>query len=136
MRWDEVAQAVASRMAGDATLVGIYGEQIRMGSDDQDRQVPSLEYMLLPLSVTELWQPHLITFMQWSNSMTDLATSDRALHRLFDHELPVVIEGVAMWAQFEDGGELTGPDREGYFGLSSRFRFTPVRGRLLPGRSS
>ena len=68
--------------------------------------------------------------------MTDLSTSDRRLRQLFDHELPVVIEGIPMWSFYEDGGELTGPEREGYYGMASRFRFTPIRDRLLPGRGS
>jgi hypothetical protein len=48
----------------------------------------------------------------------------------------MVIGGVVMFAQFEDGGDLTGPETEGYYGIASRYRFTPVREKLLLGRSS
>jgi hypothetical protein len=133
MRWDAVIQAVAARAAGDPILASIYGTTIRkMGV--HTFAVPSLEYMLVSRGVTELWEPHIIQFSQWAHSLSDVATSDRRLGQLFDHENMQVIEGVTMWSSFEDGGDLVGPAREGVYGTAARYRFTPVRERLLSGR--
>ena len=87
--------------------------------------------MLVTSGMDELWEPHLIQFSQWTETVGDLATSDRRLHAIFDHEEPMFIEGIYMWSFFEDSSDLQGPEREGYHGMASRFQFTPIRERLL-----
>jgi len=135
MRWDAVLEAITTRIAEDTGLVGVYGESIRkMGT--HAFSVHSLDYFVVSYTEGELWEPMLVQFSQWTRSMNDLVISERRLRSLFNHENIVIIEGVPMWAQFEDGGDLTGPETEGYYGAASRYRFTPVRERLLPGRSS
>lgn len=135
MRWDDVLRAVTTRMADDAVLQSIYGDAIRkMGTHKWI--VPSLDYMMVSRTVNELWEPMTVQFSQWVKTMDDLSSSEKALSRLFDHENMVVIEGITMWAFFEEGGDLTGPENEGYYGAASRYRFIPIRERLLPGRSS
>lgn len=135
MRWDSVLQAMVNAMANDTALTGIYGEAIRK-TGVHPFITPSLEYFFVTVSQSELWEPQLVQFNQWTKSMDDLVVSDRRLRQLFDHDNMVVIEGVTMWAQYEDGGDLTGPESEGYYGLAARYRFTPIREKLLLGRSS
>lgn len=133
MRWDHILQALINRMQGDATLSGLYGSAIRKRGTHKFT-VPSLDYFVVTTSKSELWVPTIVQFNQWTRSMTDLATSDRRLEQLFDHDDMVTIEGVTMWAQYEDGGDLVGPETEGFYGIASRYRFTPIREKLLLGR--
>lgn len=130
MRWDAVIQAVATTLAADPALADIYGTDI-VKSGTLEFRVPLLEYTMLSTGMDELWEPMVIQLDQFTRSVADLATSDRRLHSLFDHEEPRLIAGIYMWASFEEGGDLTGPSREGYHGMASRFRFTPVRQRRL-----
>lgn len=134
MRWDAVTQAVAARAAGDTVLQDVYGDAIR-ANGMSDFTVPSLEYQLVADTLGELWHPHTLQWDQWVPNRTELERSERALVRLFDHETPQLIEGVFMWSFYLDGADLTGPAREGYHGRAIRFRFDPIRARLLAGRS-
>lgn len=133
MRWDAIFQAIMTRAAGDALLAGVFGTDIGMAGT-QEFKVPNLTYMLVSSGESELWAPHTIQFDQWTNTMADLAISERSLHRLFSHDTPQLIEGIYMWAVFEQSVSLTGPAREGFFGQASRFIFTPIREKLLSGR--
>lgn len=135
MRWDDVAKAVAAAAATDPTLVAIYGDAVRMGAAAQDHMVPSLEYMIVTDSGSELWEPVVIQWDQWTRDLPDLIASERALRKLFEQDSPVTIGGVYMWAMFTDGADLNSPDRAGYFGRAVRFRFTPIREDLRAGRS-
>lgn len=135
MRWDAVLKAMVDRAAADSALSGIYGDAIRK-QGTHPFTVPSLDYSLVTIGQSEIWEPHIIQFSQWTKSLNDSAVSDRRLRRLFDHDNMVVIEGVTMWSVYEDGGDLTGPETEGYYGLAARYRLTPIREKLLLGRSS
>jgi hypothetical protein len=134
MRWDAVLQAVSTRAKEDEVLAGIYGADFIRKMGIKVFRVPSLEYMLVGATQGELWAPHMVQWSQWNATMEEQAISDRRLHRLFDHDIPVFIGGVYMWAVWEDSSDLTGPEREGYYGLASRFTFTPIREKLLAGR--
>ncbi len=136
MRFDAVMQAVSDRMAGDAQLVSIFGTAIRK-SGRQAFAVPSLEYDLVTVAKPgELWAPCTIQFDAWTDTLDDTMTASNALFRLFDHDRVQVIEGVYMWAFVaEPSVTLEGPLRENQHGHASRYRFVPIRGKLLPGRT-
>jgi len=131
MRWDAVLQAVATTISADTTLLGVYGPTGMRKSGTAEFRVPVLEYTWILGSVNELWEPHVLQFDQFTQSVEALATSDRRLHSLFDHEEPRFIAGIYMWSMFEEGGDLDGPSREGVHSMASRFRFTPIRQRRL-----
>lgn len=137
MRWDAVSAAVFAALQGSTVLDGVYGTAIRKAGV-RKYEVPSLEYSMLSDSVSEIWAPHVFQFDQFCPSMEDLVASERELRRLFDFETPQWIEGVYMFAFYDEGGELEGPDRESatdVFARAARFRFVPIRERLLEGRS-
>ena len=138
MRWDDVALAIRTAAAADPVLAAIYGAAgVRMGASAQDHIVPSLEYMIVADTGTELWEPIIVQWDQWVADYDDLVASERALRKLFDHDLPVEIEGVYMWSVFTDGASLVdAPDRAGYYGRAVRFRYSPIREDLRCGRST
>jgi hypothetical protein len=137
MRWDEVAVAIAAEAVADPTLAAIYGADVRMGALAQDHHVPSLEYQIIGDTATELWEPTLIQWDQWTNTFDELVRSERALRKLFDKDHMVEIGGVTMWTVFTDGASLVdSPDRAGFYGRAVTFRMTPVRDDLRWGRSS
>ena len=137
MRWDDVARAGRIAAAADPVLAAIYGEAIRMGATAQDFKVPGLEYQIIGDTAGELWEPIIIQWDQWVNDYEELVASERALRKLFDHALPVEIEGVYMFSVFTDGASLVDtPDRAGFYGRAVRFRLSPIREDLRPGRST
>lgn len=144
MMWPEVFERAVALVRSDAALVGIYGANVRMaGSGVQ--QVPGLEYTLIGDTETELWAPMTVQFDQWVKTPTELQQSERRLRALFNRQLPITLNGVQMWAQYEDGAVLAMPERSGFYGRASRFRLTPLRQQyaqpqphgvtLLPDRS-
>ncbi len=136
MRWDAVIQAVSNRAAEDAALIAIFGTTIRK-SGRQAFAVPSLEYLLVSVPRPgELWAPCTIQFDIWTETLDDTVAAAVALDRLFDHDRVQIIEGVYMWAHVsEPSVTLEGPLRENQHGQASRFRFVPIRAKLLPGRT-
>lgn len=138
MRWDEVLRSVMSVAESSVVLQGIYGEEWIRLSGVREYRVPSLELTLLGDDETELWEPTDIQFDQFTTSMADLVTSERALRTLFDHERPQTIGGTRMWSFYLEGDVLAGPNRdsaEDVFARAVRFRFAPIRERLIQGRS-
>ena len=135
MRWAAVIGAISKVAAADPALVAIYGTAIRMNAGAQDYQMPGLEYQIIADSATELWEPVIIQWDQFTESLEDLVDSERALRKLFDHAFPVTMYGVYMWSEFEEGSELQSPSRENVFSRTVRFRYTPIRGDLRPGRT-
>lgn len=134
MRWHDVIWAISREAAADPILAGIYGSVIRMGGT-QEHAVPSLEYWIIGDSASELWEPVTIQWDQWVHTLEDLVISEAAIRTLFDHPVPVTIQGVIMWSEFTDGASLVAPDRAGFHGRAARFRFTPLRDALRAGRS-
>lgn len=136
MRWDDVVLACRTEAAADPVLAGIYGaDAIRMGATAQDFRVPGLEYQIIGDTETELWEPIIMQWDQWTADYADLVASERALRKLFDHRLPVEIEGVYMFSVFTDGASLVdAPDRAGFYGRAVRFRLSPIREDLRLGR--
>lgn len=135
MRWDAVLQAVMSESAADAALAAIYGTDI-VKAGSREFKVPSLEVEIVSIPRPgELWQPHTFQFSHFASTLQDVVDADRALDRLFDHDRAVFVQGVYMWAFVEDGTELPSPTREGYYEKATRYTFTAIRGKLLPGRS-
>lgn len=135
MRWAAVIEAITAAAKADPGLVTIYGAAIRMNAGAQDYEVPGLEYQIIADSATELWEPVIIQWDQFTYGLDDLAASERALRKLFDHAFPVTMFGVYMWSEFEEGAELQSPNRENVFGRAVRFRYTPIRADLRPGRT-
>src|SRR4030042_1291341 len=134
MRWHDVLWAISREAQAHPLLAEIYGSAIRM-SGTQEHAVPSLEYFIVADSASELWEPCIIQWDQWTTSLEDLVRAEAALRSLFDHALPVTMQAVVMWSQFTDGAELTSPERAGYYGRALRFRMTPLRDCLRGGRS-
>lgn len=128
MRWPEVLEAIATAAAADSVLTGIYGTAIRQAGSAAF-EVPALEHTLIADGEAEQWAPHTVQWDQWCETQADLINSERALMRLFHHDVPVVIGGLGMWALFTEGAELSSPDRDGVHGRAVRFRFTPIRER-------
>lgn len=140
MRWDAVLKAVIAEAEANVTLTGIYGDAIRLAGETAPDQ-PALNVRIITDSVGEIWEPIIAQWDQWTTSPTQLVQSERALRGLFVHELPVVIQGVYMWSQLEEGAELgqitgIGPDRLNLFGRALRVRYTPIRELLRTGRST
>jgi len=135
MRWDHVGKAIADAAAADLTLIGIYAGSIRMNAGAQDFLVPGLEWSMISDGASELWEPCIVQWDQWTLTLPDLQASERALRKLFDHDLPITLGGVFMFSEFTDGADLTSPDRAGHYGRAVRFRYTPIRDDLRWGRS-
>lgn len=141
MRWDAVLRANIAAADGDPMLSSIYGAEIRLAGDVAPTK-PALGLRLITDSVNELWEPALFQWEQWTLDDSDLVLSERALRDLFVHDVPVTIEGVYMWSQFEEGAELgtltgLGPDQQtNLFGRALRIRQIPIREALRAGRST
>ncbi len=129
MRWHDVILAITTAAVADSTLAGIYGEVIRQ-KGNHELLLPSLEYLLVSDTETEVFEPTVIQWDQFTLTTEDLIASERALRALFDHELGVVIEGVTLLCQFIDGATLETPSGDNYYARAIRFEFEPVRSSL------
>lgn len=125
MKWDAVIRACREAVIAEPVLVGIYGEDVRMHGAGS-HTVPLLEMMLVSDGISEQWAPCAIQFSQWTIELPDLLASERQLRRLFHAELPATFGGMSMWAQYVDGGDLSVPERDGYYGRAIRFQLTPL----------
>ena len=90
MRWHDVLWAISREAQAHPLLAEIYGAAIRM-SGTQEHAVPSLEYFIVADSASELWEPCIIQWDQWTTSLEDLVLSEAALRSLFDHALPITM---------------------------------------------
>lgn len=126
MRWHDVLVAIGQAAATDEVLMGIYGSNIRMAGKHK-HVVPALDYRLITDTEQEQWAPHIVQFDQWTNTLDELAASDRRLRFLFNQDVPVQIGELYTWAVFTEGADLVTPDDWNYFGRGTRFRFTPLR---------
>lgn len=139
MRWHDVLWIIGIETQADPTLLEIYGADMRM-SGTQEHKVPSLEWMVVSDSGSELWEPCTIQFSQWTRDLESLVLSEAALRAIFDQALPVTFtdpsggRDLVTWCEFTDGASLTAPDRTNYVGRALRIRFTPLRD-CLRGRS-
>lgn len=129
MRWPDVTQAIATFAAADVRLQQIYGGAIRYAGI-AEFAVPSLEYtLIIEEKGVEIWSPIVIQWNQRTLTLDEIILSEQALMDLFDRrdEDMVEIEGVKMFAVYDDSADLTTPDRPNYSHRMVRFRFTPVR---------
>lgn len=128
MMWDHVIRRLLASITEDQILSGIYGDRVRWAAvGNFDSKTPTLEYTLIGDAESELWNPIIIQFDQWAPKMDVVAASERRLRALFHRDLPIVIDGLAMWSQYQDGVTLAAPNRDGFSGRGIRFRFTPIR---------
>lgn len=138
MRWHDVFWIIGQEVRDDMDLSGIFGNAMRV-QGTHEHIVPSLEWGLISDAGTELWEPCTIQFDLWTNTLEDLVLAEASLRALFDHNLPVTFEDksgardLVTWCEFQDGAELTSPDRSGYYGRAVRFQFTPLRDCLRRG---
>lgn len=129
MRWPDVILAITTAAAADETLAGIYGEAIRQKGNHK-LKIPSLEYMLISDTESEVFEPIVVQWDQFSLNTEDLIAGEGALRALFDHELGVVIGGITLLCQFTDGAILETPSGDNYYARAVRFEFEPVRSSL------
>lgn len=129
MRWDDVLLVTSEAVMADITLVGIYGDNVRL-KGSQVHTVPGLEYTLISDVETELFEPVVIQWDQYAPTLEDLISGERALRRLFDQELQVSIGGVPMFCEFIDGVELEAPSGDNCYARAVRFSFHPIREAL------
>src|SRR5690349_3733284 len=127
MMWDQILQRVAATCEANPTLAGLYGMHMRHATEGGQVHVPSLDWMVVADSETELWAPCLVQFDQWTRSMSDLAASERVLRHLFHRDVPGDFAGIQCFFQYEDGSLLASPERNGFCGRAIRFRLTPLR---------
>lgn len=130
-KWADVLEEVGAVLVADLVLFGIYGEDIRHEGSGVGT-IPLLTYGFLGDVENELWNPCLVQFDQWTQGVEDLATSELRLRRLFHQPVPMPLGTMSVWAEYLDGGALSIPDRDGYFGRAARFRFTPLRDYYEP----
>ncbi len=129
MRWPDVTLAITTAAAANTVLEGIYGQAIRQKGNHK-LAIPSLEYLLISDTESEVFEPVVIQWDQFALSTADLIAGEAALRALFDHELGVTIEGVSMLCQFIDGSILETPSGDNYYARALRFEFEPVRSSL------
>jgi hypothetical protein len=126
MMWDQLMARIITLITTDVGIVEIYGDRIRM-SGSSEFEDPVLEWTMIGDSETELWAPMIIQFDQWTLNADTLWKSEFRLRGLFHHDLPIIIDGVQLWTQYQDGTIIAMPDRHNQFGRAIRFRFTPLR---------
>lgn len=129
MRWPDVLLGVAGVAKVDSVLVPIYGNAIRLQGADA-HTVPSLDLLLVSDQETELWEPIVIQWSQWTTSLDDLIASERRLRDLFVHEFATDVGGVTVFSEFLDGVALESPTRDNVHGRAIRIALEPLRSGL------
>ena len=129
MRWDHVVEATLQAVESDPILSALFGNHVYR-SGDRDFAVPSLDWTLFSDVETDRFNPLRILWDVFTRADEDQISAERALRRLFHRDLPVVISGVRMWAEYAGRVEIQGlPD--GIRGSATDFVFTPIRSRYL-----
>ena len=125
-KWFQVLEELTALVYADAELASLYGENIR-ASGTGEKLAPLLEIAFVGDSESELWNPITVQFDQFLATADDLAASELRLRRHFHANLPIALGGISAWAEYVDGGSLSIPSLDGYFGRAARFRLTPLR---------
>lgn len=134
MRWADVLTSLEQFLPHVAELAAIYGpENIRLSGEVEYVKPNLLELTLISDTLAdEVWNPCIVQFDQFCDSMNDLRASESILRKLLHHDFPVDLFGVYMWSEVMEGVELASPASDGYFGRGVRFRFTPLRSEYVP----
>lgn len=128
MMWDQVILRIAALLRSDDTLVGIFGSSMQMAGTSPLR-VPMLEWTLIADGESELWAPCVIQFDQWHTEAAMIVQSERRLRSLLHVPRAIVLDGLYLSGQYQDGSVLASPDRNGFDGRAARFLFLPLRAR-------
>jgi len=134
MRWPEVVDALLFAVNADDVLSAIFGPNVYRAGD-RDLRVPALEYSIISDVENERYNPLRIQWDVFVRRDSDLVAAERMLRFLFNHDLPTVIAGVPMWAEYVARSDIPGL-RDGIRGSSTDFRFTPVRTRYVRAEDS
>lgn len=134
MRWADVLSSLEQFLPNVPELLSIYGEDnIRLSGEVEYVKPNLLELTLITDALEdEIWNPCVIQFDQFCDTIDLLRESEAVLRRLLHHDFPVELFGLYMWSEFTDGVELASPASDGYFGRGVRFRFTPLRSEYVP----
>ncbi len=134
MMWDRVIEALLATLESDPTIVELFDSRIRMTGTGAapSPKATLLEFMLIADSERETEAPCVIQFDAWAPTMDEVARAERRLRQLFNRSLPEDFGAGPMWAQYVDGSMLASPDRDGFSGRATRFRFTPLREKYAP----
>ena len=127
MMWDQIIARVIEQIENDPTMAQLFGDRIRAAQGSSELEVPLLEWMLIGDTEDELWAPTVIQFDLWNATAEDNRLAEARLRAMYHQDLPIVVGGLMMWAQYNDGSVLAEPDRSGFIGRALRFRFTPLR---------
>jgi hypothetical protein len=133
MRWDDILEAITNVVSADATMLAVFGADMRAEVFWAEQIVPGLTYRIVVDAAGEQWEPTVVQFDMWVTSLEDLATAERGLRRLFDHAIETELDSLYCYSSVVDGASLgatIGPDRSNYFGRAVRVRIVPIREAL------
>jgi hypothetical protein len=129
MRWPDIIEAVVGAISSDELLSQIIGENV-FASTDRDLVVPSIAWTVISDVETERFNEITVQLDVFTYRDADLVAVERSLRFLFDHDLPVEIGGIRMWAQLARRSSMFLME-DSTRGSSTDYTFTPIRSRYL-----
>lgn len=125
--WGHVVQAVVAELRGDAAIISaLGGEHIFRAHDTRDMQIPSVTWIVISTVKRENTVIVDIQIDIWAHGVPALVELEGRVLHLFDHDLPVTLNGLDMWSTLTEGFDVPDPD-PGVAHRGLRFAFEPLR---------
>lgn len=124
--WFDVLEAVRAVLAADATLTGIVPAADITLAGQKAFSVPMIEMTVVSDTEQETWAPVLIQFDLWTRNAADLKTAETRIRTLVSDSVPMTLDGVEMWALYQAGRVLPGPE-DGVFSRSFDIEYQMIR---------
>lgn len=127
MSADTAILAVLARLESDAALVDLLGGvRIYRSGNNEDPQIPSVEYRVVSSPLRENTVRVLVQFDVWAYGLPGAKAIQDRLVALLHRDLPEEVEGVPMWLQYQDSRDNGDPDPR-VVHRSVDFLFEPAR---------
>lgn len=128
MRWQPALDAALDALVADSALDDVVDGAI-YASGEREHEVPSVEWTLIDVENTELFEPSLIQFDAFTRKMDQLLTIQDRIYAVLHSEVWRTLGGIKMRTQFLSVRRLDGPE-DGILGLSMDFEFEPFKERF------
>lgn len=124
--WIDVFTAVRATLIADGTLTGVVPAADIYRAGDKAFTVPAIEMTLVSDSKRETTSPVLIQFDLWAKTEAQLSTMEDRVLALVTDSVPMTLNGTVMWALYQTGRVLPGPD-DGVLSRSFDVEYQPIR---------
>lgn len=128
MNWWEIWSNALAAMEAEPDITEVMGDAIFL-EGDREIVIPCINALLVVNTEEEVFAPAEWQFDLYTRTIEEVVQVEKAMMRLFNQPLYVVLGDARFTSELIEGTLLRGPYRDPYFRRQLEFRFTPVRSR-------